>query len=78
MPEYSQSAVSLLSVLIAGFGIAVMMLKLGYREKADIVRRRLLIKAGLDLCGLMIIVTPLSLYGYWALPVPAPPSWSSG
>jgi hypothetical protein len=63
-------AVSILGLLVTGFGGAALLLALGQRETADVARRRLLIKAGLVLSGLMIILTPLSLYEFWAFPDP--------
>ena len=59
-------AVSVFTVLVVGFCAGVLLLVLGYRKRGDIVMSRLLTKAGLVLCGLMITVTPLSLYEYLA------------
>jgi hypothetical protein len=59
--------VSIPGLLMMGFGIALVFLILGYREKADISKSRRLIGIGLDLLGLMVIVTPLSWYGMWAI-----------
>ncbi len=68
-------AVSVLSLLMVGFGVVVLLLALGYREKEDIAKKRLLTKAGLVLCGLMITVTPLSLNMYWAFSWRSPLDW---
>ena len=62
-------AVSVVGLLLVGLAIAVLLLALSRRDGPDIAKRRLLIKAGLVLCGLMIIVTPLSLFEYWALSI---------
>jgi len=61
------STVSIPGLLIMGFGIALVFLILGYREGADISKRRRFTGIGLDLLGLMMIVTPLSWYGMWAI-----------
>lgn len=59
--------VNIPSLLVLGFGIAILFLVLGFRERADFSKRSMFIRIGLDLLGLMVIVTPLSWYGTWAL-----------
>jgi hypothetical protein len=65
-------ALGVLSVLMAGFGVTILFLSLGYRQRQDVAKGRLLTTVALVLCGLMIIAAPLSLYMYWAFPPPPP------
>ncbi len=55
------------ALLMIGFAVAVLFIILGYRERVDITKREKSIRIGLGLLGLMVIVTPLSWYGSWAI-----------
>ncbi|MFW9810602.1 MAG: hypothetical protein ACFFE6_14585, partial [Candidatus Thorarchaeota archaeon] len=62
-----QFSVNMPSLLIIGFLIGIIFVVLGNREMGDLVRRNRLLKIGISVVGIMIPVTPLSWYGYWAL-----------
>lgn len=51
-------------LLALGFLIGIILLVLGYREKADLTRHQHLMGLGIVIIGIMIPVTPLSWYGY--------------
>jgi len=51
-------------LLALGFIIGIILLMLGYREKADLTRHQHLMGLGIIIIGIMIPITPLSWYGY--------------
>ena len=59
--------ISVPALLMIGFAVAVLFLVLGYRERVDLSKRERSIRIGLVLLGLMVIVTPLSWYGFLAI-----------
>ena len=60
-------AVPIPLLLALGFLIGIILLIIGYRETADLQRRYHLMGIGVIFIGIMIPVTPLSWYGYWAV-----------
>lgn len=60
-------AVFMPSVLVVGFLIGIVLLVLGYLEDEDRPRRNRLMGLGTIVIGIMILVTPISWYGYWVL-----------
>jgi hypothetical protein len=53
-------------LLALGFLIGLVLL-LGYRENADLVRRNHRMGSGLIIIGIMVPISPLSWYVYWIL-----------
>jgi len=54
-------------LLAIGFLIGIILLALGYRTKADLIKRHHQMGLGTVIIGIMIPPTPISWYGYWAL-----------
>ena len=54
-------------LLAIGFLIGFILLVLGYRENADLIRRNHRIGLGLVIIGIMIPLTPATWYGYWVV-----------
>ncbi|MFW9798835.1 MAG: hypothetical protein ACFFD9_00195 [Candidatus Thorarchaeota archaeon] len=66
MQEYT-FAVLFPSLLFLGFSVGIVLVVLGYREMEDLTRRNHLMGAGTAIVGFMVLVTPLSWYGYWMI-----------
>ena len=54
-------------LLALGFLIGIILLVLGYMEKTDPTRHQHLMGLGIIIIGIMIPITPLSVYGYLVL-----------
>jgi hypothetical protein len=54
-------------LLALGFLIGLVLLLLGYRENADLVKRNHRMGSGLIIIGIMVPISPLSWYVYWIL-----------
>ena len=54
-------------LLAIGFLIGILLLVMGYRIKSDLIKRHHQMGLGTVIIGIMIPITPLSWYGYWAL-----------
>lgn len=60
-------AVNIPSLIIIGFLIGIILIIVGNRERDDMSRRNKFLRSGIIVVGIMIPVTPISWYGYWAL-----------
>jgi hypothetical protein len=54
-------------LLALGFLIGIILLVLGYMEKTDPIRHQHFMGLGIIIIGIMIPITPLSVYGYLVL-----------
>jgi drug/metabolite transporter (DMT)-like permease len=58
--------ISMPGLLAIGYVVALVLLFLANREREDLNRKSILAKSGVILIGIMIAITPLSWYGYYA------------
>jgi uncharacterized membrane protein len=64
--------VSGVGILVVGFGIALLLIVIGFREKKDYLKRVRFLRAGGILLGLMFIVTGVTWYGYLVVTTSTP------